>query len=467
MNLALRLKRPRAAPVRPSAAPPLRRPLTPAVPAATLVPPVAVYLGAIGAVAVLHAASIPGEAGALTVLRAATLVAVLIPLGYLLRAVLEGVGGQRLLEIALPAGTAVLAVAVDGLLPGWWVQPTTLGLAFLATLGAQPAVRAWREAWLRHRPATFTLLASTEWGGEEALRRLEAIPGLKVTGALIPDCDLTRAERMLGRPVFCDLEGSPRLERRVVVSCPARDAAVDACVARLVARGHHITSESRVLREAEGRVDTERASPLNLILSSPMGWIARALSRLMDVVLSAVLLVLLAPVMGLVALAVRLDSPGPVFYRQRRVGHRGRPFDLIKFRSMRSDAEAATGPVWACADDPRVTRVGRILRRTRLDELPQLYNVLVGQMALVGPRPERPHFFEVLRRDLPLFELRTIVRPGVTGWAQVRAPYAADTSDARTKLGYDLFYVSHRSPWFDLAILFETVHVAFSGRGAR
>jgi exopolysaccharide biosynthesis polyprenyl glycosylphosphotransferase len=258
-----------------------------------------------------------------------------------------------------------------------------------------------------------------------------------------------------------------RMEKRVVVSCPLRDPAVGSVIARMVALGHHISSESSMLRSAEGRIDTELANPLNLLLGRPVNWFSNALSRVMDVILSFVLIVILSPVLVLVALAIMIETGRPVLYRQRRVGARGRPFDVIKFRSMYPDAEKRSGPVWASQNDPRITKVGRILRRTRLDELPQLFNVFVGQMALVGPRPERPHFFNELRRDVPLFELRTIVRPGITGWAQVRAPYADGPEAARAKLAYDLFYVTRRSPWFDLAILFETVGVAFSGKGSR
>ncbi len=134
---------------------------------------------------------------------------------------------------------------------------------------------------------------------------------------------------------------------------------------------------------------------------------------------------------------------------------------------MRRDAEKLSGPVWATEEDPRITKVGRFLRRYRLDELPQLFNVLVGQMALVGPRPERPHFCDVLREQVPLFELRTIVRPGLTGWAQVRLAYGASADDARAKLEYDLFYVTRRSFWFDLAVLVETAKVVLTGAGSR
>jgi exopolysaccharide biosynthesis polyprenyl glycosylphosphotransferase len=222
-----------------------------------------------------------------------------------------------------------------------------------------------------------------------------------------------------------------------------------------------------VLRAAEGRVDSTRADPLNLLLGRPRGRLLDATSRAMDVVLSALLLVLAAPLFVGIALAIVRESGFPVFYRQRRLGRGGRPFDVVKFRSMRQDAEKHSGPVWATEDDPRITRVGRVLRRRRLDELPQLWNVLVGDMALVGPRPERPHFCDALREDVPLFELRTIVRPGITGWAQVRLAYGASSDDARAKLEYDLYYVTRRSPWFDLAILGETARVVLTGQGAR
>ena len=234
-----------------------------------------------------------------------------------------------------------------------------------------------------------------------------------------------------------------------------------------MARGHDLTSESATLRTAEGRVDTLLADPLNLLMGRPRSRFGDAASRALDFLLSAILLVIASPLLLALAVAIVIDDGFPVFYRQRRVGAGGRLFHVIKFRSMRDDAESASGPVWATEGDARITRVGRFLRRYRLDELPQLFNVLVGQMALVGPRPERPHFFDVLRATVPLFKLRTIVRPGLTGWAQVRLAYASTADDAREKLEYDLFYVTRRSPWFDLAILAETARVVLTGSGAR
>ncbi|MCC7138526.1 MAG: sugar transferase [Planctomycetes bacterium] len=246
-----------------------------------------------------------------------------------------------------------------------------------------------------------------------------------------------------------------------------KDPGVGRAIAELVARGHDLTSESATLRSAEGRVDSSRADPLNLLMGRPRSRWLDASSRFLDIVGSLVLLVLAAPLLFACAVAIVLDDGFPVFYRQRRVGRAGRPFDVIKFRSMRKDAESRSGPVWASEGDPRITRVGRFLRRYRLDELPQLWNVLVGQMALVGPRPERPHFCDVLREQVPLFELRTIVRPGLTGWAQVRLAYGASADDARAKLEYDLFYVMRRSLWFDVAILAETARVVLTGDGSR
>jgi len=190
------------------------------------------------------------------------------------------------------------------------------------------------------------------------------------------------------------------------------------------------------------------------------------LGRLGDCAIALAILLLTAPVMAATALAVRLTSPGPVLYRQVRVGLAGRPFVLLKFRSMRVDAEA-NGPAWAAAQDPRITAVGHLIRRMRIDELPQLINVLAGEMSIVGPRPERPHFVAQLDAAIPYHAERTRVKPGITGWAQVNYPYGASIEDSRQKLSYDLYYVKHRSLRLDFQILLATVRVILFQEGAR
>ena len=182
--------------------------------------------------------------------------------------------------------------------------------------------------------------------------------------------------------------------------------------------------------------------------------------------ISLAMLALTAPVMLLAALCVRLDSPGPVIYAQKRVGLRGREFTVYKFRSMTVDAEK-NGAVWASAHDARVTRVGRILRKLRIDELPQLWNVLRGDMSFIGPRPERMEFVRRLERVIPFYWVRHSVKPGLTGWAQVCFPYGASEEDARIKLEYDLYYIKNMSLLLDLNILFKTVGVVLFPRGAR
>ena len=171
--------------------------------------------------------------------------------------------------------------------------------------------------------------------------------------------------------------------------------------------------------------------------------------------------------MAIVAAAVRLTSPGPVFYHQQRVGKGGRIFTVHKFRSMRQDAEAQTGAVWAAAKDSRLTSIGGALRRTRLDELPQLWNVLVGDMSMVGPRPERPEFVCKLTEQIPFYGLRHAVRPGATGWAQVRYTYGASVEDSMEKLQYDLFYIKKMTIAFDVFILFSTIKTVILRRGAQ
>jgi exopolysaccharide biosynthesis polyprenyl glycosylphosphotransferase len=192
-----------------------------------------------------------------------------------------------------------------------------------------------------------------------------------------------------------------------------------------------------------------------------------ATRRVCDLVIACALIVLTLPLMVLVALAIKLDSFGPVFYRQERVGLGGRCFMLLKFRSMINDSEPDGRPVWAAERDIRVTRVGRFIRCLRIDELPQLFNVLCGEMSLVGPRPERPYFVDQLTAIIPSFAGRHTVKPGITGWAQINLPYGASISDARKKLCYDLHYIRNRTAALDLVILLSTVRVVLFKKGAR
>jgi sugar transferase (PEP-CTERM system associated) len=172
------------------------------------------------------------------------------------------------------------------------------------------------------------------------------------------------------------------------------------------------------------------------------------------------------PIVAVTAILIKLDSRGPVFYRQERVGKNGRHFVLVKFRSMGIDAEM-TGPVWASKDDDRTTRVGRIIRKVRIDEIPQFWNILRGEMSFVGPRPERPHFVAQLAQEIPYYEQRHLIAPGLTGWAQIKYPYGASIEDARQKLQYDLFYIKNHSLILDAIVLFETIKIILFGRGAQ
>ena len=189
--------------------------------------------------------------------------------------------------------------------------------------------------------------------------------------------------------------------------------------------------------------------------------------RAFDIVCALVLVLLTAPVMLVTAILIKLESVGPAFYRQERVGLDGHRFSIIKFRSMRTDAEKDGKPRWAMANDDRITRVGQFIRRVRIDELPQLFNVLRGQMSLVGPRPERQFFVDQLTQEIPFYALRHSVKPGVTGWAQVRYAYGATVEDSQEKLQYDLYYVKNHTLFLDLVVLFETVGVVLTGKGAR
>jgi sugar transferase (PEP-CTERM system associated) len=231
-------------------------------------------------------------------------------------------------------------------------------------------------------------------------------------------------------------------------------------------QGVRIEEPETTYERLTGKIMLDELKPSWLIFSDGFraGRLTRLLKRAFDVVLAVVGLALSAPLMLLTAFAVRLGSPGPILYAQERVGEHGRTFTLYKFRSMRADAERGT-PIWARDRDERVTRVGRFIRITRLDELPQLWNVLRGDMSFVGPRPERPFFVEQLAEAIPFYRQRHAVKPGITGWAQVKYRYGASMEDAREKLRYDLYYVKHMSIVFDMTIVFDTVKVILSCKG--
>ena len=192
-----------------------------------------------------------------------------------------------------------------------------------------------------------------------------------------------------------------------------------------------------------------------------------AVKRVFDLVMSSLLLICAAPVLAVLAVLLKLESEGPVFYSQERTGRGGKPYKVHKLRTMRKDAEKLSGPVWASQRDPRVTRIGAFLRKTRLDEIPQVFAVFRGDMSFVGPRPERPFFVEQLKTEIPFFGLREAVKPGITGWAQIRYPYGSSVDDAKNKLEYDLYYALHQSLFLDLCICFHTAKTVLFGRGAR
>ena len=245
-----------------------------------------------------------------------------------------------------------------------------------------------------------------------------------------------------------------RLPVRALLDCKA--------LGLVVVDGHDLYEEE------SGRLSIDALRPSALIFSTGFRrrMISGLLKHLVDVLLAGLGLMVLVPFFLAVALAIKVDSPGPVFYRQMRVGLRGQPFMIWKFRSMSNDAEK-NGPRWAMTGDPRVSRVGRWLRKSRIDELPQFINVLKGDMSLVGPRPERPVFVQDLRERIPYYDLRHTVRPGITGWAQIRFRYGASADDAHKKLQYDLYYVKNLSLGLDCRILAHTARVILLGEGAR
>jgi sugar transferase (PEP-CTERM system associated) len=257
---------------------------------------------------------------------------------------------------------------------------------------------------------------------------------------------------------------------RVIVAMPDRRGALP--VRELLAlrlEGIKVEDATSWLEKMSGRIEVDNLYPSWLIFAEGFRFSAgfMLLRRILSTLIAFTCLIILLPVIPFVALIIKLDSKGPVLYKQKRVGINNVPFHVYKFRTMRQDAEAVTGAVWAGLDDPRITRVGKFLRASRLDEIPQLWCVLRGDMAFVGPRPERPEFVDWLTKEIPYYPVRHVVRPGITGWAQVRYKYGNTVEDAKEKLQYDLFYIKNISFGLDFLIMFQTIKTIILARGAQ
>jgi sugar transferase (PEP-CTERM system associated) len=258
--------------------------------------------------------------------------------------------------------------------------------------------------------------------------------------------------------------------RRVIVAMPDRRGTIPMQeLLQLRMQGVKIEEAASWLEKISGKIEVDNLYPSWLVFGEGFrrSTVFVVVRRLVSIMISLIGLILAAPLIPLIVLAIRLDSKGPIFYSQTRVGKAGHVFKVFKFRTMRQDAEAANGPQWAGNNDPRVTRVGKVLRSSRLDEIPQLWCVLKGDMAFVGPRPERPEFIERLSKEIPYYGVRHMVRPGLTGWAQVKYKYGSSIKDAREKLQYDLYYIKNASIGLDLLIMFLTVKTVLLRRGAQ
>ena len=350
--------------------------------------------------------------------------------------------------------------------------------AVSAILGAANLV-AWRlfvDASVEFfRPQQRVLVAGTGSAGIRLVRELIAHPELQfnVVGFLDELGDKV-GQRLVNPGVIGTVSGIEDWAHQEQVDCVVLSFAERRGqmpleqLLRLKVGGHVRIEDAHTMYERlTGRIMLERLSPSWLILSEGFKKTAlqRFLKRLIDIVIASIGCLLLIPLMLLISAAIYLESGRPIFFRQRRIGYKGQEFDMLKFRSMRRDSEK-DGAKWAAQGDPRITRVGSFIRKYRLDEIPQFVNVLRGEMSVVGPRPEQPWLVTMLEQKILYYQQRHLVRPGITGWAQIRYRYGSSIEDAETKLEYDLFYIKHLSPLFDLAIAFRTVQVMLFGSGA-
>jgi sugar transferase (PEP-CTERM system associated) len=362
---------------------------------------------------------------------------------------------------------AALSYFFPGLVVGRGVYVTGLAILTFVLLGWR-----WTFGWLLRLPI-FQEKVCVLGAGPRASRLVEILRANPSMGMDVVGWIGALGEDTLTREVLADQLNSILEKRnvdRVIVALSDRRGTMP--VRELLAlRMHNVKVEeaTAVLERVSGKIDVDQLRPSWLIFSDGFRMSAGLMTarRVLFVLLSFVLLLVVLPLLPLITLLVRLTSPGPVLYRQKRVGRNGVVFHCYKFRTMWADAEADTGPTWAGDDDPRITPVGRWLRRMRLDELPQLWNVLRGDMNFVGPRPERPEFVDKLIYEISYYQIRHIVRPGITGWAQINYPYGASVEDAKEKLRYDLYYIKNMSMALEIFIVFQTIKIVLLGRGAK
>ena len=389
----------------------------------------------------------------------------------------DALGSMRFASARLLVGVslAVLSLAfLDFLLPGhtYWRSTLsyTMGLAIAFLVANRLAVGrlVGAEAFRRR------VLVLGAGSRAVRLRKLGERPesGFTIVGFVAMSEGPVAVAEAVRRSAIEDLSRhveSLRATEVVLALEERRNALPLKDLLRIKTAGVHVNDFSSFIERETGRVDLDTLNPSWLIFSDGFSsgrMLSSVAKRMFDILASGVLLLLTLPVVALFALLVKLDSHGPAFFRQRRVGLYGEPFDVIKLRSMRSDAEK-DGAKWAEKDDPRVTRIGRFIRTVRIDELPQAWSVLRGHMSFVGPRPEVPAFVEQLEDKLPFYAERHMVKPGITGWAQINYPYGASVEDARAKLEYDLYYPKNYTPFLDLLILLQTLRVILWPEGAR
>ena len=349
----------------------------------------------------------------------------------------------------------LLALGAFGLIQYIWHNRFALVLHIpgveqkVLILGVGPAAKQLEKS-LEESENNFVLAGFIQPAGESAVLD----PSARILGTMDMLVDTALREKV--KKIIVSMS-----ERRGVL--PVRD------ILKCKLNGIAVVDGLSFYEEITGKLAIENINPSWFIFSDGFRLtpFMHLYKRAFDLFFAALGLLLTMPILPLLALAIRLESPGPILFRQLRVGENEIPFLLYKFRSMRQDAESATGAVWAQVDDPRVTRLGNFLRKSRLDEIPQLFNVLKGEMSFVGPRPERPEFIEKLKERIPYYGSRHCVKPGVTGWAQVSYPYGASEADALEKLRYDLYYIKNYSLPLDFLIILETVKVVLCGKGGR